>query len=114
MREARAEAMEVKLAPALEEYIVRLVHATRQPEAYRDELAGWVQYGASPRASLALDQAARSVAWLEGRNYVSPDDIQRLAPDVFRHRLLVSYRAEAEGITPDQIVEELLTLVAVP
>lgn len=111
---AQKQILAVELAPALEEYIVRLVHATRDPAPYQEALGGWVQYGASPRAALALDQASRALAWLSGRDYVSPDDIQQLAPDVLRHRLLLSYRAEADGVTPDDVITELLARVAVP
>ena len=77
-------------------------------------LARWVQYGASPRATITLDRCARAHAWLQGRDYVSPDDIHAIAPDVLRHRVLLSYQAEAEGITPDRFIGEILRHVAVP
>ncbi len=112
--EARDEVLELYLAENLEEYLVQLVLATRNPGAYGDDLARWVEYGASPRATIALDRCARAYAWLAGRDHVSPEDIQTLAYDVLRHRILLSYEAEAEGVTPDQLIETLLTRIAVP
>ncbi len=112
--EARDEVLDLYLAENLEEYLVQLVLATRNPGAYGDDLARWVEYGASPRATIALDRCARAHAWLAGRDHVSPEDIQTLAYDVLRHRILLSYEAEAEGVTPDQLIETLLTRIAVP
>jgi len=77
-------------------------------------LAKWLQFGASPRASIALDRCARAHAWLDGRDFVGPEDIQAMAFDVLRHRVLLSYEAEAEGVTPDRFIEELLSRIAVP
>ena len=77
-------------------------------------MAQWVRFGASPRATIALDRCARAHAWLQGRDYVSPGDIQAVLPDVLRHRVLLSYEAEADGLTPDQFIGELLTRVPVP
>ena len=111
--QARQECLALHLSEAVEEYIVQLVHATRQPSAYGDDLARWIDYGASPRASIALERCARARAWLEGRDYVSPDDIQAIAPDVLRHRVLRSYTAEAEGISDDHLISELLGRVPV-
>ena len=105
---------ELHLAPALEHYIVELVAATRTPERYRPELAGTVRFGASPRASIALERCARARAWLRGRDYVSPEDIQALAPDVLRHRVLPRWEAQAEGFTPDGLVAALIERVPVP
>jgi len=112
--EARNQVLDLHLAPELEAYLVRLVVASRDPAPFDAELVDWVMYGASPRATIALDLAARAHAWLRGRDYVSPEDIQAIAPDVLRHRILVSYEAEADGITPDEITARLLASVAVP
>ena len=112
--EARDEVLDIHLAENLEEYLVQLVLATRNPGVYGDDLARWVEYGASPRASIALDRCARAHAWLAGRDFVSPEDIQTLAHDVLRHRVLLSYEAEAEGVTPDHLIETLITRIAVP
>lgn len=111
---ARAEVLDMYMADNLETYLLQIILATRKPKAYGDDLAGWLQYGASPRASIALDRCARAKAWLAQRDYVSPEDIQDMAVDVLRHRLILSYEAEAEGITPDQFIKELLARVAVP
>ena len=102
------------MAAALEEYLLQIVLATRSPERYSESLASWVEYGASPRATIALDRCARAHAWLAGRDYVKPEDIQALAYDVLRHRVLLSYEAEAEGVTADQFIGEILSIVAVP
>ena len=111
---ARREVLAVHLADNLEHYLVQLVRATRAPKAYGDDLARWLTWGASPRAVIALDRCARARAWLEGRDFVSPEDVQALAPDVLRHRLILSYEAEAEGVGADAVVGELLRRVAVP
>jgi MoxR-like ATPase len=102
------------MAERLEEYIVQLVLATRRPETYGAELADWVQYGASPRATITLDRCARAHAWLAGKDYVGPEDVQAVAYDALRHRIILNYEAEAEGITTDRVVEELLARVPVP
>ena len=88
--------------------------ATREPAAYDASLAPLIRLGASPRASIGLDRAARAHAWLAGRSYVSPEDIQAIAPDVLRHRLLLTYQARAEGVGGNEIVARLLALVPVP
>ena len=111
---ARREVLAQHMARPIEQYIVELVLATRQPGAYDAELAPLVQLGASPRASIGLDRAARAHAWLSGRDYVSPEDIHAIAPDVLRHRLLLSYQARADGVRADEIVARLLTRVPVP
>lgn len=111
---ARHAVLDLHLSPDLEEYIVQLVAATRVPERYGADLAGRVRFGASPRGAIALDRCARARAWLQGRDYVSPDDIQALAPDVLRHRILPSWEAQAEGLTPDTLVTALLERVPVP
>ena len=111
---ARKEVLSLHLAPALEQYLIQLILATRQPDAYGEDLARWLQYGASPRATIALDRCARAHAWLEGRDFVSPEDIQNVAPDVLRHRLILDYEAEALGIDTDTVIDNLLQRVAVP
>jgi MoxR-like ATPase len=108
---ARQEVLAIHLAPQLEEYLVQLVIATRRPAPYGGSLARLVRYGASPRGTIALDRCARAVAWLAGRDYVTPDDVHAVAPDVLRHRILLSYEAEAEGVTPDAVVAQLLAAV---
>lgn len=111
---ARKEVLNVYMSDELEDYLLQLVLATRNPEAYDETLASWIQYGASPRASISLDRCARAKAWLQGRDFVTPDDIQDMAHDVLRHRLILSYEAEAEGITADRFINELIARVAVP
>ena len=111
---ARKEVLDVYMSDELEDYLLQLVLATRNPEAYDETLAGWLQYGASPRASIALDRCARAKAWLQGRDFVTPDDIQDMAHDVFRHRIILSYEAEAEGITEDRVIDELIARISVP
>ncbi len=111
---ARREALALHMAPALEQYIVELVLATRNAGAYDPELAPLLRLGASPRATIGLDRAARAHAWLAGRGYVSPEDIQAIAPDVLRHRLILSYQARADGVGADEIVARLLARVPVP
>ncbi len=111
---ARRSVMELHMSAALDDYIVQLVLATRRPAAYSPDLCNWIQYPASPRATIALDRCARAHAWLAGKDYVSPEDIQAIAPDVLRHRILLSFEAEANGVTTDQVVSELLSCVAVP
>ncbi len=111
--EARRDVLAIHMADAVEQYIVQLVMATRQPGNYSDKLAGWIEYGGSPRATIALDRCARAHAWLHGQDYVTPDDVQAVAADVLRHRLLLSFEAEANGVTPDDVTRELLALVPV-
>jgi MoxR-like ATPase len=108
---ARSAALGLHMAPAVEEYIVQLVLATRNPGAYSEELGHWIDYGGSPRATIALDRCARAHAWLRGHDFVSPDDVQAVAADVLRHRLLLSFEAEAAGVQCDQVIDELLRLV---
>ncbi|MFK0569483.1 AAA family ATPase [Endozoicomonas sp.] len=111
--QARQEALAVHMEPSVEEYIVQLINASRNPTLYSDQLAGWLDYGASPRGTIALDRCARAYAWLDGRDFVSPDDVQAIAHDVLRHRLLLTFEAEAEGKDADQIISQLLKLVPV-
>jgi len=111
---ARQEILRLYLAPALETYIVQLVVATRDPTTFGNQFAQWIRFGASPRATIGLERCSRAHAWIHGRDYVSPEDIQAMAHDVLRHRILLSFEAEAEGITTDTVVSELLSRVAVP
>ena len=110
---ARKEVLALHMAPAVEEYIVQLVMATRSPDSYDGELAQWLEFGASPRATIALDRCARANAFLHGRDYVSPDDVQAVATDCLKHRLIISFEAEAAGVTSEQVIERLLSIVPV-
>ncbi|SFX60702.1 AAA family ATPase [Marinospirillum alkaliphilum] len=110
--EARRAVQQVHLAEPLERYIVDLVQATRHAGRYDAQLGRYIQLGASPRACLALDRCARARAWLKGRQEVLPEDIRELAPDVLRHRLLLSYEADAEAVRADAVIQRLLSLVA--
>jgi MoxR-like ATPase len=111
---ARDEVLDIYMAEALEQYLLQIILATRTPAAYGEDLAKWIEYGASPRASIALDRCARAKAWLDQRDFVDPGDIQALAYDVLRHRLILSYEAEAEGISSDDVIKQLIARIAVP
>lgn len=111
---ARQAVREIEVAAAIDEYLVALVNATRQPKAYDDELARWIEVGASPRGAIGLDRASRAHAWLDGRTFVTPDDVRAVIHPVLRHRLIVSYDASAENVSADQIVDKLVAAVAVP
>jgi MoxR-like ATPase len=111
--QARNAVLDIHMAEPVEEYIVQLIIASRQPEAYSDELATWIEYGASPRATIGLDRCARAHAWLAGRDFVSPDDVAAMAHDVLRHRLVVSYEGEIAGVTSDGVIDRLLELVPI-
>ena len=111
---ARQEVLNTYMAENLQDYLLQIILATRNPGAYGEDLASWVQYGASPRASIALDRCARTKAWLSGKDFVAPEDIQDIAFDVLRHRVILSYEAEAEGITSDDFIEQLIARIAVP
>ena len=110
----RAAAAELYLDPKLNRYIVDMVQATRNPGGYSEDLARWIRYGASPRASISLARCARALAWMRGDTYVSPEHIQQVAPEILRHRILLTFEAEAEGITTDDFIKHLLELVAIP
>lgn len=110
---ARKEALTLHMSEAVEHYMVQLVIATRNPAPYSQQLASWIEYGGSPRATIALDRCSRAHAWLKGQDFVGPDDVQAIAADVLRHRLILSFEAEANGVTPDQVISELLALVPV-
>ena len=112
--DARDAVLDIHLDPGLEDYIIELILATRSADRYGEDVAGWIQHGASPRATMALDRCARAAAWLDGRDYVAPEDIQSIAPDVLRHRIILSFEAEAEGRTADSCIDEILARVAVP
>jgi len=111
---ARQEVLNVYMSESLEEYLIQLIMSTRNPSPYGEDLKTWLEYGASPRATIALDRCARAHAWLDGRDYVTPLDIQSLAYDVLRHRLILSYEAEAEGIDPDTWIGQLITRIPIP
>ena len=102
---------QIHMTEAVEEYLVQLILATRNSESYGGDLAQWLDYGASPRATIALDRCSRSLAWMEGRDFVTPDDIRAVAHDVLRHRLILSFEAEANGITANQVIDKLLDTV---
>ncbi|MDV7103297.1 MoxR family ATPase [Vibrio sp. TH_r3] len=110
--QARKEVMSVHMADTIEQYIVRLIVATRHPENYSQQLTEWLEMGVSPRATIALDRCARARAWLQGRDYVTPEDVQEMAFPTLRHRLLLSYSAQAQGIHPNQVIQHLLSMVA--
>jgi len=112
--QGRQEILGLHLAPELEEYIVNIVTTTRNPGVVDDSLQGQVLYGASPRASMGIDRAARAHAWLQGRDFVGPEDIQAIAPDVLRHRIVLSFEAEADGVDTNSVVQRVLDGVGVP
>jgi MoxR-like ATPase len=110
---ARSEIHKVTVAAAVEQYIVALVFATRYPDKLDKDLAKWIQFGASPRGAIGIDRVARAYAWLAGRDYVTPEDVQAIVHDVLRHRLILSYEAHAEGIAADKVIDKVVELVAV-
>jgi MoxR-like ATPase len=111
--DARKEIHAVRVATAVEKYVVDLVFATRYPERYSKDLRKWIQVGASPRGALALDRCARAYAWLQGRDHVTPDDVRAVVHDCLRHRLMLSYEASASGVTAQKVVSEVVKVVAV-
>ncbi|GJM07943.1 MAG: ATPase AAA [Lysobacteraceae bacterium] len=111
---ARRAILDLHMAPELEQYLVELVLASRTPSVYGDDLKRWISYGASPRGTIALDRCSRAHAWLNGRDYVAPEDIHAIAHDVLRHRILLSYEAEVDGLDSDGVISELIKRVAVP
>ncbi|MBP3960967.1 MoxR family ATPase [Gemmata sp. G18] len=112
--DARAEVHTAFVSEALEKYIVSVIAATRRPGDFSADLKKWIQVGASPRGTLALDRCSRAYAWLQGRDHVTPDDVRAVAPECLRHRLILSYEAAADGTAPDQVVAEIIKKVAVP
>ena len=111
---ARKEVLSLHLAEPLEQYLVQLIMATRNGAQFDAQLGAWIEYGASPRATIALDKAARAHAWLSGRDFVTPDDIHAVFANVLRHRIILSYEAQADGISKDQVLQTILNAVAVP
>ena len=112
--DARKEIGEVQVSNAVQRYMADLVYATRTPEKYTEDLDRWIDVGGSPRASLALDKCSRTHAWLSGRDYVDPEDVRAIAHDVLRHRLMLSYEAQGEGINADAVIDALIEQVALP
>ncbi len=112
--EARREIAAIHVSDAMARYMADLVYATRTPEKYSEELDRWIDVGGSPRASLALDKCGRTHAWLRGRDYLDPEDVRAIIHDVLRHRLMLSYEAQGEGVTPDQVVDAIVEQVALP
>jgi MoxR-like ATPase len=110
---ARSDIQAMQVAPAMEQYIVDLVIATRQPDKFGDQLDQWIDTGSSPRASIALHRASRASAWLDGRDHVTPEDVRSVLHSIMRHRLIISYDALADRVSPDQIIDEVLRQVAV-
>ena len=111
--DARDEISAVQIAEPMEDYIVALVAATRRPDEFNEDLARYIQVGVSPRGSLALDKVSRAHAWMQGREYVEPDDIRAVINDCFRHRIKLSYEAQADGVTTDEVIGRLVKQVAV-
>ncbi|WP_404339040.1 AAA family ATPase [Pseudoalteromonas mariniglutinosa] len=111
---ARKAILGLYLAEPLEQYLVQLIIATREGAKHDEQLGRWIEYGASPRATIALDKCARANAWLAGRDFVAPDDIQAVLHNVLRHRIILSYEAQADGISKDHVISRILELVAVP
>ncbi len=111
--DARAEIQQIKVSDNMDQYIVDLITATRHPERYGDDIGKLIDVGASPRGGIALDKVARSRAWLHKRDFVTPDDIQAIAHDCLRHRLMLSYEAEADGISADEVLKQIIAKVAV-
>src|SRR5262245_15250889 len=111
--DARGQINKVNVSDAVERYIVALVFATRYPEKLDDSLRKWIQVGVSPRGAIGLDKVSRAYAWLAGRDYVTPEDVQAVVKDVFRHRLILAYEAHAEGTTADEVIGTLVEQVAV-
>jgi MoxR-like ATPase len=111
---ARREVLGLTMAESIGEYIAALVDATRRPEPYSAQLREWLRWGVSPRAAIAMERCARAIAWLDGRDYVTPDDVQNIAPDALRHRLLLDYGAQARGVNVQACIDELLRRVPAP
>ena len=112
--DARAEIGRIRVSDAVQRYMADLVYATRIPDQYSEDLNRWIDVGSSPRASLALDKCSRTHAWLAGRDYVDPGDVRAIAHDVLRHRLMLSYQAQGDGVSADDVVDALIEQVALP
>jgi len=111
--DARSEIDQVHIAEAIDKYIIDLVFATRYPERYSEKLRKWIQVGASPRGAIGLDKCSRAFAWLGRRGHVTPDDVRAVVHDVLRHRLMLSFEANAEGVSANQVIDEVIKQVAV-
>jgi len=111
---ARHEILNIHMSSEVEQYLLTIIQATRDPSPYDQDLVNWINYGVSPRATIALDRCARAHAWMAGKDYVAPSDIQAVVADIFRHRLLLSFEAEANGIDTDYFINKLLSYIAVP
>lgn len=111
--DAREEIAQIKISESMEKYIVAIISASRYPEKYSEELTKWIEYGASPRGSIAIDRCSRTYAWMHGKDFVKPDDIRAVVHDCLRHRLILSYEANAESVSPDMVIDEILKKVAV-
>jgi len=115
LNKIREEALQVHMDEEIEAYIIELVAATRDPKAYGlEELEAYIEFGASPRASIDMYKAARAIAYLKGQDYVSPIEIAYIAKEILRHRIILSYEAQAEEVTQDEIIEKILAAVAIP
>lgn len=111
---ARDQVLNLHMSPALLQYTVELILATRTPDRYGADLKQWIRHGASPRATIALDRAARAHAWLHKREYVTPEDIQSIVYDVLRHRIILTYEAMASGLSTDDVIRAIVSRVAIP
>ena len=111
--DARSQIYEIHVSEAIEKYIMDLITATRQPERYGEDLKKWIHIVASPRGGIGLDRCSRVNAWLKARDYVTPDEVREVVHDVLRHRILLSYEANAEGISSDKVIKEIVKRVAV-
>ncbi len=111
---ARKDIARLHVSDAIKQYIVDVVSATREPGRYSDDLARWIEIGASPRASLSLDRAGRAYAWLKGHDFVGPEDIRAIMHDVLRHRIALTYEAQGEGMTTDRVIDDIIVQVALP
>ena len=112
--DARREIVGIHVSDEMERYMADLVNATRFPDGYGDDLKRWIEIGASPRGAIGLDRCSRAHAWMEGRDHVTPQDVQSVAHDILRHRVIVSYEAEARDMTSDDVVAEVFDTVDVP
>ena len=112
--DARREIAQVHVSEPMKRYMADLVYATRTPEKYSADVARWIEVGGSPRASIALDKCGRTHAWLQGRDYVDPEDVRAIIHDCLRHRLMLSYEAHGEGMNADKVIDALLAEVALP
>ena len=108
---ARKSVRDVHMSEQVEEYLIQIVLATRNSDKYGGDLNNWLEYGASPRATIALDVCSKALAWLNNKDFVSPDDIRSVAHDILRHRIILSFEAEANGVSSDQVIDELLRVV---